>query len=155
MSAAEGPKRLLLGADVHLEPLHREVLDRAVGKRRLDRHVELVTQVRIGLAQSEAFTLTPDRTGDLRTGEGERAVGGLEGIGEIDGVIEAEVDATVLQVEVTVGAGLVFADLGNIAEVVIDELGIDGSPPGCRSSCPGRVPSARRFPSRRSGRASF
>lgn len=113
-------------ADVDLEPLHREVLDGAVGERGLDRLAELVAQVRIGLANTQAFALAPDRTDDLGTGEVERAVGGLEGIGEIDGIVEAEVDAAVLQVEVAVGTGLVFADLGNIAEIVIDELGIDG-----------------------------
>jgi hypothetical protein len=59
----------------------------------------------------------------LRSGEGQGAAGGVERVLEIDAVVEADVDTTILQVDVAVTARLVFADGRDVAEVVVDELG--------------------------------
>ena len=110
------------GGDVGLEPLHRKGLDRAVGKGCLDRLVEHVAQVRIGLTDAKAFAAAEDRAADFRAGETERSVGLLKARNQVDGDIENEIETAAFEIEVALGAGLVFTHRGDIAEVVIDEL---------------------------------
>src|SRR5277367_6922770 len=112
----------VLWRNIHLEPFLAEPLDRAIGERSLDRCVEHRLQLGIGPAQAEPLSHAPDRAADLGAGIGEV---GILLLGQrpvqIAHIVEGDVDTAIGQVQRAVRRRLIFADFGDILEMLVDE----------------------------------
>ena len=113
--------------DIGLEPLHRELLDRAVLDGALNSLVEGLLEIGLILAQAYGDASAEQATRQGWSHDGiVLEVRLLEGADDLGGSGENGIDTSGREVEVVLLRGLVLADLGRALQVLIGEVGLNG-----------------------------